>query len=227
MKETREKRRFHLRTSDKILLGAASALMLVSVALSLMQRGGLSPVYGTLMLALPLLAAAVLAAWGVVALRRVLKKPLVRNLVTWGLGIVLAFIMMRVLSYVSYVSALTVPQKYSVIQSPSGAHRLVVMRVVDGEEARIDARRDARRAADPQAEESYIAEDMCCIYSAYPSALGGLFYRSDADVEGEVYLSYLGNDGTMMVEWLEDETVAHFYVDNPGTAEGGELFVRF
>ena len=45
--------------------------------------------------------------------------------------------------------------------------------------------------------------------------------------DNEEILSYTGNDGTMMVEWLEDESVAHFYVDNPGVAEGGELFVRF
>ena len=33
--------------------------------------------------------------------------------------------------------------------------------------------------------------------------------------------------GTMMLEWLEDDTVAHFYVENAGVAEGGECTVRF
>lgn len=32
--------------------------------------------------------------------------------------------------------------------------------------------------------------------------------------------------GTMMLEWLDDGDTAHFYVDNPGTGEGGECTVR-
>ena len=31
----------------------------------------------------------------------------------------------------------------------------------------------------------------------------------------------------MMLEWLEDNTVAHFYVKDPGTAEGVECTLRF
>ena len=30
-----------------------------------------------------------------------------------------------------------------------------------------------------------------------------------------------------MLEWLDDEATAHFYVKDPGTAEGGECTVRF
>ena len=32
--------------------------------------------------------------------------------------------------------------------------------------------------------------------------------------------------GTMMLEWLDDDTTAHFYVKDPGTAEGGEYTLR-
>ena len=70
----------------------------------------------------------------------------------------------------------------------------------------------------------------------------GLFYRSKADVEGEIWLIVdtaaepAGEDGarqeapargTLMVEWQEEESVAHFYVDGPGVGEGGECTVRF
>ena len=33
--------------------------------------------------------------------------------------------------------------------------------------------------------------------------------------------------GTMMLEWLDDNKTAHFYVKDPGVAEGGECTVRF
>ena len=33
--------------------------------------------------------------------------------------------------------------------------------------------------------------------------------------------------GTLKLEWLDDEATAHFFVENPGPEEGGDLYVRF
>ena len=108
------------------------------------------------------------------------------------------------------------------------------MRQVDPEEERLDARRSARLAANPDGDPEYTVQDWGYVYRAYPRVLN-VFYRSNADAEGEIYLA---NDvaaapaedgaaqepalphGALMVEWLEDETVAHFYVTNPGASFG-------
>lgn len=225
--ERTEKRRFRLGKWDAILLGVAGVLMLVSVAMSIMQRNGLAPVSGALLLYPPVFALAVLLAWGILALRRAIKKPMIRRIVTVALAVLLLFGFVQVMTYARYVNTISVPHRYSTITSPSGARQLVVMRVLEGDEARVEARRAARYAADPDSGEAIAVEDLCYVYAAYPPALGGFFYHSDADVEGEIRLAYGSGDGTMMVEWLEDETVAHFYVQDPGVSEGGDLTVRF
>lgn len=222
-----ENRRFRLGKVDWIFLGVIVVMMLISVGLTLLQRGGLTLADAALTLYLPLLAVAAVAIWIMVILHRVIKRPVLRRVVTWVLGVVLVFVFVRVMTYAGYISAVTLPQRYRTIKSPSGARSVLVLRKLDDDETHFDARRAARLDADPDSGEEYTADDMGFVYTAYPPALAGLFYRNNADVEGEITLSYTGNDGTMMVEWLEDESVAHFYVDNPGVAEGGELFVRF
>ena len=220
-------RRFQLGLVDKILLGVTLALMFFSIVLSLLQRRGLSPVDGALLLYLPVLAVLALLVWGVVALRRVIKRPMLRNVITGVLVVILLFIFARAMTYIGYLSAISVPRRYNTVASPSGAHSLIILRTLDSDESHFEARRAARLEADPDSDADYAREDLLYTYTAYPPALFGLFYHSDADVEGEVRLALAGGSSTMMVEWLKDETVAHFYVDNPGVAEGGEMFVRF
>ena len=239
-------RRFSLRPSDKVLLGITGVLIVLIIALSILQRCGFTPIRSTILFYLPLLALFVLVGWGVYALVRRISNRTVKMLVSIVLGMLLVLALLLVFTYVSYIAYYAVPQRYTTIVSPSGAHTLVVMRALDADETRMEARKAARLAADPDGDPESTMEDWGFIYRAYPQALR-MFYRSNADVEGEVMLAIdaaaEGNagteessqteqaksipHGTLMVEWLEGESGAHFFVENPGVAEGGDCTVRF
>lgn len=233
-------RRFSLRRSDKIVLAVLGVLVLLTIALNIMQRCGLSIVNGALMLYLPVLTLLILVGWGGYVLFRRIPNRTVKLVVGGLLGLALLVVVLLGFTYVSFIASIGTPHKYRTMVSPSGEHRLVVLRTLDPDEARIEQRKAARLAADPEGDPEITAADWGYVYRAYPEALFGLFYRSDADVEGEVYLTYRdgiapvtaeGEEpepiGTMMLEWLENDTVAHFYVENAGVAEGGECTVRF
>lgn len=259
-KSATERRRFSLTVPDKVILAVLILLGVLILALGIVQRFGLLPINSALVLYLPMLAVAVLLGWGIYALVRRIGKPLVKGLVGGGLALLLMIVAILAFSYASYMSFYVAPQKYSTVTSPSGKHKLVVMRVFDTDEGRVEQRKAARLAraqqeGDPAADETdqeASLEDWGFIYKAYPSVLG-LLYRSDADVEGEIYLSisdYLqaveatrtqeeGSEtaeapaeeeaphGRLMLEWLDEEQTAHFFVQDPGVAEGGECRVRF
>lgn len=233
-------RRFSLCRSDKIVLAVLGVLVLLTIALNIMQRCGLSIVNGALMLYLPVLTLLILVGWGGYVLFRRIPNRTVKLVVGGLLGLALLVVVLLGFTYVSFIASIGTPHKYRTMVSPSGEHRLVVLRTLDPDEARIEQRKAARLAADPEGDPEITAADWGYVYRAYPEALFGLFYRSDADVEGEVYLTYRdgiapvtaeGEEpepiGTMMLEWLENDTVAHFYVENAGVAEGGECTVRF
>lgn len=231
-----EKKRFVLGTADKIWLGLLAVLSAVILVLSILQRCGLSLINGTVMLYLPVLAILTLVSWGIYALVRRIKNRTAKVLLGGVLVLVLMLALVVVFTYISFMSAITVPQRYATLKSPSGARQVVVMRLIDAGEERVNARKAARLAQDPDGDTESILQDWCYQYRAYPKALGP-FYRSNADVQGEVYLAYDGPSseeatavelprGTLMVEWLDDETTAHFYVQDPGPGEGGECTVK-
>lgn len=233
-------RRFSLRRSDKIVLAVIGALVVLTAALNIMQRCGLSLVNGALMLYLPVLTLLALVGWGGYVLFRRIPNRTIRLVVGCVLGIALLAVVLLGFTYVSFIASISTPHKYRTMVSPSAGRRLVVLRTLDPDEERIEQRKAARLAVDPDGDPEVTAADWGYVYRAYPEALFGLFYRSDADVEGEVYLTYRDGIvpatdesepsepiGTMMLEWLEDDAVAHFYVENPGVAEGGECTVRF
>lgn len=243
MKET-EKRRFELRHPDKIILGVIAVMVVATIVLNIMQRCGQTLINGALMLFLPTLTLFVLVGWiGYVLIRRIPGRT-VRIVVGSLAGIVLAIALLLVFTYVSFFASFSIPREYATLRSPGGEHTLVVLRTLDPDEERIGQRVAARLAADPEGTEEVTAEDWGYVYRAYPLGLLGLFYQSNADVEGEVYLTYRdalstaaeeGEDvapdpepiGVMMLEWLDNGSTAHFYVENPGIAEGGECYVRF
>ena len=239
--EKGSKKRFVMTAVDKVLLGAMAVMSVVLIVVSVLQRCGLSMINGTLMLYLPMIGVLVLVGWLAYRLVRKIKNRTVKVAVTVVLALVLALGMVLVSSYLSFMAALTVPQRFAMLTSPSGKHKVVVMRQVDTDESRLNARRAARLEADPDGDAEYVLQDYGYVYRAYPTALG-LFYRTNADVEGEVYLAVdapaepaeedgvqkeAPAHGTLMVEWLEEESVAHFYVDSPAVGEGGECTVRF
>lgn len=247
--EKQSRRRIELSRADKIVLCIVAMLVLVFIVLSIMQRCGLTLINGMLMLHVPFLALVVLVGWvGYALVRRISRRGIkvaVGGLLVlvYGLALVVAF------TYLSFMGTVAVPQRYATLVSPSGTHKVVVMRAMDLDEERVEARRAARLEANPEGDPEVTVYDWGVICKAYPSVLN-IFYRSNADVEGEIYLNYdasrlvsqeqsatEGDEnaapaeplprGTLMLEWLEDENTAHFYVDQPAVGEGGECTVRF
>ena len=218
-------KKLNLRTSDRIVLIIVLVLTALIVVLSLMQRAGLAPVHGSLMLYLPALIVVLLVGWGLYTLIRRIRRDTLRRVLIGLLVAALLLVGSLGLTYLNLMSTISIPQKYNVFTSPGGTHKLVLLRGLDLDEERLAARKAARLAANPDDTDENVAEDMGYVYKAYPLALAGLFYRTDADVEGTASIGY-GSTGTLMMEWPDEDT-AHFYVKDPGPADGGEVTVKF
>lgn len=225
MKETAARKKLNLSTPDRYVAVSLLVLLAATVVLLIMKSAHLLLKRGEILLFLPFLLAFILLGWGVSAIVRKLKRPAIKLALGVALSVVLVFLALMVFSYVGFVATITIPQPYNNVASPSGAHRLVVLRGLDDDEARLESRRAARLEADPEGDPEIIADDWCYRFTAYPSA-GRFFYRNNADVEGQVTIAYSGG-GTLMVEWSEDESEAHFFVQDPAVGEGGDLYVRF
>lgn len=263
------------RTLDKVILGVISALVLVTVVLNAMDRFGLKLVNASLMLYLPVVTLLALVGWGAYALIRRMKGR-VAKIAVGSLAVMLVMIAVMVgFAYLSLVTYTALPHAYKTLADSSGKHKVVVLWQFDSDaernESSIEARKQARLEAYPDSDPETIGDDVTVVFEAYPSALMGLFYRANADVEGRVYLAYTKNvapmnaietpaetaaptaaadggeeeavgaqataepaqarlidtpHGTLMLEWPDADT-AHFYVQDAGVAEGGEITVRF
>lgn len=226
MRETESvKKKLNLSTGDRAA-GVIAILLVVAMAvLAVLRSMHIELIRGEFMLFIPFLLVFLALGWGVSAIVRRIARPTLRTVVGVVLSLALVFLAMVAFSYLSFVATLTVPQAYNRVTSPSGARRLVVLRRLDDDEERVQARRDARLEADPESDPEIIADDWCYAFTAYPTA-GGIFYRSDADVEGAITIAY-ASGGTLMVEWSDDEREAHFFVEGPGVGEGGDVYVRF
>ena len=246
MKQKQErKRRFSLRSADKIILGALSFMALIMFVLTILRKNGLCLIQGEYELFLPVLMLLIVLGWGTWALFRRLSGRGARMAVALGGALVIMLLLSQAMNYISYIVAVSIPQYYKEFTSPDGAHTAVLMRVLDVSQERMDARRDARLAVaaagafdavDPAedaeaseadaAEEEYAESDFGYSYMVYPKALLGLFYRADADVEGAVYETY-GAEGRLRYEWLDDGSAFRLFISDPGPGEGGEWILRF
>ena len=242
-----------MRTSDRIILGAVAVLLLVTIVLNILQAGGLSLINQAVMLYLPVVTLFALVAWGVYALIRRIDSRGVRLTVGVIAGMLAMLLVMVGFTYMSFITFTAMPHQYSTLADPDGGHKMVLMWQFDSDAEHSDAsiaeRKAARLEAYPDSGEETRGDDITVAFQAYPR-VAGLFYRSKADVQGKVYLAYSGNvaqedvvqpaegsdaepvvidtpHGTMMLEWLDDNTTAHFYVKDPGVAEGGECTVKF
>lgn len=224
MENEKKRLRFEFRKSDKILLGVLLALSLATVALTVARKFGLELIIGAVYLYLPLLILATAVGWGLYALIRRIRKNGVRLAVTLGASLVGFLAVVLAFSFIGYMANINLPQSYATLASPGG-RRLVVLRSYElPDDEHIARRQAARLEADPEAEADLVAADWGFSYAAYPRVLN-IFYRSDADVEGEVHLGY-ATAATMMVEWPDGDT-AHFYVQDPEPGDDGECTVNF
>ena len=216
--------RFEFRKPDKILLFVLLTLVLVTVALTVLRSFHLELINGVLYLYLPLLILATAAGWGIYALVRRIRRNGLRMALTVLLSLVGFLAVVLAFSFIGYLANVNLPQRFTTVSSPDGARKLVVLRSFElPEDEHIARRKAARLEADPDSGEDVVAEDWGFAYTAYPRALR-FFYRSDADVEGEVHLGF-ASAATMMVEWPEERT-ARFYVQEPQPGDDGECFVR-
>ena len=202
-----------------VLAGLFAAILLVS---ALRQYAGLALIQGGLYLYLPLLMVLIALGWGMSAIFRRLKRPAVRGIV--GTLMVLAMLGMLVIgmSYASFAAELSFPHRYIVIGAPDGVHKLTVLRMLDPDENRMEQRRAARLAENPDGADQIVAEDWGYIYTAYSTDPTGLFYKVNTCLEGEVHIGY-GSAAELMVEWEDSNTVGHFFVKNPEIGDGGEM----
>ena len=221
--EHSQRRKFEFGIVDKIVLFGMLAVLVVLIVLNVLARLNLQLIYGELYMFGTLLIPIALVAWGFYRLIRRMKERRTKLIVGSVLGLVLMLVFTVVMSYFSVIASMSIPQKFGTVVSPSGAHKLVVLRGFDLDEERLEARRASRLAEDPEGDPETLAEDYSYRYLAFPPVLG-IFYRSDVQYEGDIVMGF-SSPATLMVEWQANETVAHFYVDNPGVGDGGELFV--
>ena len=243
------KRRFSLRRSDKVILGVLSFMALIMLVLTMLRNNGLYLIEGNYYLLIPVLMILVALGWGTYMLFRRLASRGARMAVALAGTLVIMLLLSQGTNYISYYTAIAIPQYYKEFTSSDGAHTAVLMRILDVTDeyskARMDERRDARLAEeaaqaaeaiesagtvetpeDDAAEEEYAESDFGYVYMAYPKALLGLFYRADADVEGAVYETY-GAEGRLKYEWLDEGSAFRLFISDPGPGEGGEWILRF
>ena len=217
--------RFFTRTGDKIVFWVLIALMAVITIVSLMGRAGLQLVHGELYIYLPLMLLLLLAGWGLSAIFRRLRGKVARGVGGAIIVLVMLALITLGMTYGGVAAGLSFPQRYIDMTSPENHRRVIVLRGLDTDESRVQARHAARLAADPEGSPDLIAEDWGYTFTAYAPGPLNLFYKVDSLREGEgIHIGYVSK-AELMVEWEDDETIAHFYIKNPEPQDEGELRV--
>ena len=218
MSEEPRRRRGLTKTGDKIVAIILVALVVITLLFSLLNALNLRLVAGELYIFLPTMTLLLLLCWAVSGLWRKMKRGVARTVVGGILIFAMMLVAMLVLSYVSMFAGITVPQRYTVVSD--NGHSLVVMRALDSDEDRIQARHAARLEANPGAPDEITADDWGYTYTAYSQAMLGMLYHPDSLLEGEVHIGY-ASKAELMVEWEDD--VGHFFIKNPEIGDEGEM----
>lgn len=221
MTQTEQGRRPRLGRGDRIVVGILIALVVITMALSGLSALNLRLMTGELYVFLPLMTLLILLGWGLSAVWRRIKKDVVRKAVGIVMVMLMALLLMLALSFASVLSGMNLPSRY--VELTNEGHRVVVMRALDPDEGRINARREARLVADPEGSQEMTTEDWGFTYTAYAPAGLGLFYRTDTLLDGEVHIGY-ASKAELMVEWSDD--IAHFFIKNPEIGDDGEMHAR-
>ena len=223
-RKERSRGRISISPSGKFAILLIAALVIITVVLFVMRGAGLALIRGELYLFLPVAAVLSALIWGGYALVRRIRQKVVRTALGIALTIVLLLVLMIGISYASFLVNVTVPQKYATIKSPNGTHRLVVLRLIDADDGRVQQRKAARLEKDPEGNPEITVDDWGYTYRAYQDVLG-VFYKPNTPREGEVYIGF-ASEGQLMVDWEDEETVARFFVKDPEPGDGGEMVVR-
>ena len=206
---------------DRIVALMLLAMAVIMVILGVLLALGLRLVFGDLYLFMPVIMLLTLVGWGFSALARRIANPRARLAAAVAMVVVMLLLALLALTAVSVAGGLIIPRKYADITGDGG--KLVVMRSLDPDEGRISARREARLAADPEGNPETVVEDWGYVYRAYGTDPMGIFYRKNTLLEGEVCIGY-ASKAELMVEWEDD--IAHFFIKNPETGDGGEMRAR-
>ncbi len=218
--------RFFTRTGDKIVFWLLIGLMVLIMIISALGRfANLQLVHGELYIYLPLILLLVLAGWGLSAIFRRLKGKVARGVGGTIMVLVMLALITLGMTYGGIAAGLSFPQRFIDMTAPNSHRRVIVMRGLDTDEARVQARHEARLAADPEGSTDLIAEDWGYTYTAYAPGFLDLFYKVDSlkDTDG-IHIGYVSK-AELMVEWEDDETIAHFYIKNPEPQDEGEMRV--
>lgn len=219
------RKKWALRPADRIVLIVLLVLAVLTMVINLLSLANLRLVPGALYVFLPLALLLVAVGWGFSALARLIRRPTLRKVVAWLLAAAMLLLALLAFQYAGVVAGLTIPSQYAVMTSPEKGHKLIVMRCLDIDEARVSARREARLAADPEGSPDYTADDWGYTYTAYAVGPFGWFYKPDTLIEGAVNIGY-ASPGELMLEWEDDETVGHFFIKNPDPNDSGEMRAR-
>lgn len=218
MTETKKERRTGFTGGDRIVLYMLLALAIAIVVVLVLNGLSMRLVAGELYLFLPLAVVLLLLGWGVSLLWRRMKPGALRKAVGAVLVVAMLILVMLATTYVTLFAGMNIPRKFAVVSNDG--HSLLVMRVLDSDEGRIEARHAARLAADPESDQAVTTADWGFTYLAYAPKVMGLFYRPDSLIEGEVHIGY-ASKAELMVEWEDD--VGHFFIKNPETGDDGEM----
>lgn len=214
--------RFRLNKVDRIILIVLIALMLALAVLSIVSRFGLILIKGSLYTLGAFASLAILLGWGCYALVRIFKKRSMR-MVMGTLAAVVMFLLITVgASLISVFSSISIPVEFDTIVH--GDKKVVILKGYDLDEDRMALRKEERLKNDPTAETEETAEDYGYRYYAYPKVMG-IFYRADANVEGEIYVGQ-ASQAQLMIEWL-DENTAHLFIENSEIGDGGDFYLRY
>ena len=222
MNEEKKAVRFQLNTVDKIILVVLAVLMVAMTALSIMSRCGLMLINGSLYILGAFAGIALILFWVGYALVRRIKKRTTRMAVTILLAVVLFILITIAVAFISMFTSLTIPVEFDTVVK--GERQVVILRGYDVNEERMELRYQERISNNPDGNTELSLEDYGFCYYAYPKVMG-IFYRADADVEGEIYISQ-NSDATLMIEW-PDENTARLFVSDPGLCDGGEWYLRY
>lgn len=223
-------------TLNKIMSIYIAVLTAALLVLSLMDRFlGYALIQTDLVLSGCMLLLWSFILWGVIALVKKIKSRYAKI----GVGMLAAFVMFLIgtlaMVLVTYLSAMWLPSKYSIITSESGKS-VVVMKVMDtgiydedkgvSAEQRMLARRDdilSRPDAEIPEEGMLPTGAYGYVYYACPRVMG-IFFNSNVRGDGVIYRG-VESESTMRYEWRDDGSL-RLYLENPEVGDSGEIILN-